>query len=270
MKQALSAAIAAVLAGLCVGSASAGPVYSQPPVPLDPDDIKSGWTSTLIPGNSGYVTWDDFTLNTAADISAVAFRGFAWDGDDRSNNPVSLISVNWFVAIYSDNGGTPGFPSTPLGGWQLPAASVSTTFAGTSKFVVDDLGIDDVVNVYDMVFPLASPFAASAGTRYWVTAVSLQDSFYPFFSWTEGTGGDGLTAQCFYVGNVTQECWHRPGDRAFTLYTVPESSSLALALSAVGFAGLTTMVRRRRPASTSKPSPHCQKPCSLEAWPSTL
>jgi len=112
------------------------------------------------------------------------------------------------------------------------------TAVGTGLF------INNPVTVYQLVatFP---DFTAAAGHNYWVAPVSVgvAGNFAPFFSWIEGTGGDGQAFQAQLNNFVTTDTFVRPGDRAFALASVPEPSTLALL--AIGLGGAAARRRRR-------------------------
>ncbi|MDG3007382.1 hypothetical protein [Paludisphaera mucosa] len=238
--------IAALLVGLCAAPSCMG-----------------GWI--------GYQTYDDFRLGSDAAVTSVNWQGFYYDSQNTGANPVGPDTSQWQVGFYGDGGGAPG---GAISEQTLSAASVTTTLAGTLAFA------GSTVNVYDFHADLTGPVDLSGGSTYWLSVLSIQDAFNPFFAWMSSNQGlNGLSFQRWYVEgiDVVQErdrafslggaggvLYDQPADYptfpdgVYTAWTstvtaaaVPEPAALVQATLAVAAAGGLALRRRRRPESRS-------------------
>jgi hypothetical protein len=189
------------------------------------------WTSSVAGGN-GYQSFDNFQLSSPGNINAVTWQGLYADYLTLGNNPVGPDTVSWDIEFWSNNAGLPG---TLLYDQNLLASQVTTTFLGTTN----DLGA--ATNVYAFSASLPSGFSAGAGTEYWFSVLSNQSTFDPIFSWTLGTGEDSITQQ-EPLGSFGSGFIQQPGDRVFSLQTVPEPGTLGALL--VGLGTLAFLKRR--------------------------
>jgi MYXO-CTERM domain-containing protein len=206
--------------------ASAGMIYSQP------TNEANGFASQndTSGGLGNYATvYDDFTLPAAAIVT-----GVEWDGVFFNFRILGTIT-QFTLAFYANNAGTPG---TLLLSESTPG-NANQTSLGT-------------VNVIDPLFSysatLPTPFAASAGTEYWLSIVP-DLGFPPQWAWAEGTGGTGTAYQVFRGRPI-----NLGNDVAFSLDGNLVSSAPAppsvipLLTGALGLLGYGWR-RRRRPAA---------------------
>jgi len=157
---------ALTLGAVAVQPALATTLYSQPPTQTD--GYQYGWFSSDI-----FIAADDFTLASGGTIAYVA-----WSGDYLGPSPLGgtetvqasePAGATFTIDFYSDSGS--GIPGTLL--------SSSTTFTGAATGIA----------------PLSNPFAAAAGTEYWISIYEnsggAQDILW---FWDQASGGDDADA----------------------------------------------------------------------------
>jgi len=212
MKRFALAASVIVILGLFGAPALASP-FSQPAVwSGNGTDVGSSWTSQTSAG-SGYVAFDDFSFATDTLINQMTWEGIFLNLDLTNGVP---NTSRWDILINSSNGGVPGALLAANTG-----ASVTMTTLGSGIFD------GNPVTVYQFTAQFA-PFDALANTTYWISPVSVGPTFAPFFSWIQGTGGDGFSAQVHLTDFIPDDDSLRDGDRAFAVSSVPEPTSITL------------------------------------------
>lgn len=230
MKRPAIAMFVLALVAACGTRAFATPVTLQPPVwSGNGANVGVGWTSQTANG-TGFVTFDDFGYGAATTVNHATWFGIYLNADFTDGAP---NTSRWDILI-NDDTGPGGTPGNRIGGL-LNAPTVRTTL-GSGFFG------NNAVTVYEFDADF-TPFTAAAATKYWFAPVSVGvlGNFAPFFSWIEGTGGDGSSVQIELTNFVPTNEFVRDTDRAFTLEAVPEPSTLVL----LGL-GLGSAVARRR------------------------
>ena len=228
-------ALAACVIGLLgLHSTSASATSIQPAVwSGNGTNVGSGSTSQTSAG-TGFVTYDNFSFATATTINQLTWLGI-YVNDTTFLNGAPNTS-RWDILIF-DSTGIGGTPANLIGG-AIDDKQVTRTTLGTGLFGANTV----TVYQFTALFP---DFNAGAGVGYWFAPVSVGPSFEPVFSWIQGTGGNGLALQAQIAGFVFVPPLNvRDGDRAFSLSSVPEPSTLALL--ALGLGGVAVGRRRRR------------------------
>ncbi|HUO97620.1 MAG TPA: PEP-CTERM sorting domain-containing protein [Rhizomicrobium sp.] len=228
MRITASIAFASALA-LAATQADAGVLYSQP----GSSAACAGycWTSSYgAATNSGFATFDDFTLSGAANVTSVSWNGFIWDptGGGAGMQPGAF----WYVYFFSDAGGVPG--TNIYQEVVTPTATLlgSDTFSG------------DPVDVYNFTATLPTDFAAAGNTKYWFVPLLVQLNLTPLFSWSPSTmtADDESIQEPIPAGGYNVQ----PGDRAFWLFGNAVPEPFTLSLFGAGLAGAAVMRRRRK------------------------
>jgi hypothetical protein len=221
VKRLLSVAIlVAVLSS--AHDASATIVYSQPSVWAgNGTSTGNSLTSQTDPTLSGFRTNDNFSLATTALIDQVTWRGLYVN--DVTLTDASPNTIDWSIRFQADNAGAPG---AVLATFVVPDAAVTRTTLGTGTFN------NGTVTVYEFTANL-SGFLADAGTTYWFSPLSRAATFSPFFTWIRGTGGDNSSFETQFLNGAVTGTFVQPGDRAFSLASVPEPPTWLLLGGAV-------------------------------------
>jgi len=211
--QRLGVAVLVAFTFMVAAPLSAGILYSQP---YDGTGGLFASQNDTTGGNGNFATvYDNFTLSGGGSINTVN-----WTGGYFNPGPPGTITA-WTVSFYTDNIGQPG------------SLLYSANAAGNGN----ETGTS---NPFSYSLTLTTPFAAGAGTQYWLSVVP-DLGFPPQWGWGTATGGDGISYQDYFGSRSQLE-----NDFAFSLEgtIVPEPVSMVL----VGSALASLALRRRRSA----------------------
>ena len=205
---------------VAVQAVNADVVYQQPSVWTAGSNVGVAWTSQINSAGSGFRTYDNFQLGSAATVVHASWRGTYLNGDLTGGAP---NTSTWSIGFYGDSAGAPGalLSNNTLTSAQVTSQSLGAGFFGANPVTVFQFDAD------------LTNFNASAGTQYWFSPESQATNFAPFFTWIQGTGGDNASFQEHLSSGSVDVTYVRSTDRAFTLYSTPEPSAVSLLVGVV-------------------------------------
>lgn len=163
-------------------------VYRHVPTPISSASLLHSNAVTGEEGSDQDVTaYDNFTLNKAANITSVAWRGAS------SGKGLAGFTIKIYVSK-SDPAAQPNITE--------PLAIISVAGNAGEKPLGNHLS--------DYHADFTQPLALTAGVQYWISIVSNRSDLSPW-GWANGTGGDGKSIQSYSEFKVLPA----PGDRAF-------------------------------------------------------
>ena len=258
---------------LVVGQARADvTVYSQT------DNQWGGYTSQhntsvapssyFTPGDTATV-YDNFTLGSSASITSVGWIGSYYDGPPQPINPdgsygygsaapgtISGFTLNFWANVVDGVTGInrPDYLGTPLLTLAV-SGNAGETYLGYADLETTYYGPNDR---YGYGLSLATPFAATGGTTYWLSIIA-DSAFAPEWGWaTAGlngynTGPDGPyydpAVSLSYRQDTSGGTLKRNisgGDFAFSLAAIPEPATMSLlALGGLALSGLVSIRKRK-------------------------
>lgn len=169
--------------------------------------------SQVVPGTLAQSVFDDFTLAEAASIQSFDWQ---WSYCAPLNNaaPPAPNATSFRITIFPTVGGLPD-TTTALFNQTYPVAQVAATHQQDFHGLQCTDGVRTGTNVgysmYRHSVSFSTPFAASAGTRYWIRIIETAPSYNVVGGWLDGTV-DNSTARVFAGSYSTIT------DRAFALY----------------------------------------------------
>ena len=216
-----------ISAALCLLTASAAVSHADPTVlsqaPSNPATQQYyTWASCAdangAPINTGY---DNFSPSTNAYVTAVQWRGnYIAYPNVPNNNPVGPDTSAFTVSFLADDNGSPG---AVLATGTINNADCNPQSLGTlSGFqYVNNSGSSYTITYYSYRAVLPTPFAVTAGQKYWISIVGVLDQDDVFWSWfSSGGANDGSSLQDLHDGNPAVS---RQFNRNFTLEGVPSA-----------------------------------------------
>jgi hypothetical protein len=179
-----------------------GILYEQP---VDPNGkiLLSAW---LDPDGSDFdeYVWDSFILPSGGTITEIDWYGLYDPLKSGKGGPV----LDFQVSIY---------PSIPAGTEPAIAFPPLVKYSTVGNAVETAIGTLGGAILYGYAFVLPSPFAATAGTKYWVQIEASQQGTVP--DWCFAAGSDGNGSHYWRGRGAGGDVMYRtmPGDAAFTL-----------------------------------------------------
>ena len=214
-------------AAIAVTTVHAGATLLYAPTPIGSSARTSDYGDI---SQSGYRSFDNFTVSASGYVETVSWRGFYLGNVQPAPAPTPDVN-DWEIAFYADNAGVPG---TQLFFESFAAADVAETLQGTTVF---NAGGAFNINLYRYSVSLTNPFAFNGSTQYWISIMSRSDVSNPEFALLGATGGDDASYQQFLgPGMSVTGAIARAADRAIVLEgTVPEPGSILLGATGLMF-----------------------------------
>ncbi len=139
--------------------------------------------------------FDDFTLSADLTIRSVDWQGIYCVQQPNAPAP-SPTATSFVVSFYADANGRPNLAAP------LQTSTYSTAQTGQNPIKTQaGLNCGTAQNVswsfFDYSVALATPFAASAGTKYWFSIQAVTPSYAVFYGWRDGTVDNRFSLQLF-------------------------------------------------------------------------
>ncbi len=154
-----------------------GPIFTQP---VDPSGnlLQSSWLDPDGSAQDRWV-WDNFTLLTNETITEINW----WGGYDPLLFGAGGPVLDFRVEIYPSTAGNtqPAVAGPPLVQYLTGGNAGETS-----------IGMVGGIPMYAYTFILPTPFAVSAGVKYWVQIEAYQYGSIPDWGISAGTGGEGI------------------------------------------------------------------------------
>lgn len=183
---------------------------SLKPTPIDFVDAVG---SQVVPGTLAQSVFDDFTLTQAATIGAFDWQ---WSYCAPQNNaaPPAPNATSFRITIFPDQGGLPDTTAALFNQVYPVGQVVAQHLQDYNGLVCTDgevTGTNVGYSLYRHSVTFSSPFAASAGTRYWVRIIETAPSYSVVGGWLDGTADNS-------TGWIWAGSYAAITDRAFALY----------------------------------------------------
>lgn len=156
--------------------------------------------TSMAPTNGADATsmFDDFQPTAAASIGSVKWQGIYCVQAASAPAPAPT-ATEFVVSFHADSAGRPVTTST-----LLQARYTATQAAQTPGGQVPNLSCGTAASttwaLYDYSVTLPTPFAAAAGTRYWVRVQAVTPSYDVFWGWRSGSTANAQSLMLF-MGN---------------------------------------------------------------------
>lgn len=172
--------------------------------------VEARTSQIVTDGSPPAQVFDDFTLTTTTAISTVGWQGIYCV--QQANAPAPAPTASSFtVSFYSDASGRPNI-AAPLQRTTYSLANVGETFEKNVAGLTCGSAANTTWPFYRYSVALATPFSATAGTKYWISVQATTPSYAVYWGWRDGTPDNNSSLQLFQ-GTYTAY----PVDRAYSL-----------------------------------------------------
>jgi len=204
-RQATRSTVAALslILGACKGKESPTQPTLPPPttsrstvVPTATVGYVEARTSQIVSnGAAPSAVFDDFTFTGASTIRTVSWQGIYCVQVANAGAPAPTATA-FRVSFYTDVAGRPNL-STPIQSSTFTLAQVGQTFDKNVSGLTCGTAPNTTWPFYRYSTTLATPFVATAGTKYWISIQALTPSYDVFWGWRDGTPDNASSLQLF-------------------------------------------------------------------------
>jgi hypothetical protein len=174
-------------------------------------DVATSWTAPYEPGFTSLrpSSWDDFTSATAATIRAASWQGGYCNRKGPGLplfGPPRADSIAFHVSFFHDDNGRP----------QDYAPQYEVTLSSAEaheQLAFDSVRSDADCAYFDYTAVLPTPFAVTAGTRYWLLIRADLEATGSPWGWRVGRSNNGISVS----GTPNSGMFTVPRDLAFSL-----------------------------------------------------
>ncbi len=175
--------------------------------------------STIIEARTSQITGDgtlpaivadDFRLTSASTIRTIRWQGIYCVQAANAAAPAPTASA-FRITFYADASGRPNV-AAPLQTSTYTLAQVAQTFDKNVSGLNCGTAANTTWPYYSYSTTLATPFAATANTKYWISIQAITPSYSVFWGWRDGVVDNSQSWQIFN-GTFTSYAF----DRAYSL-----------------------------------------------------
>ncbi|MEJ7810101.1 MAG: hypothetical protein WKG32_06740 [Gemmatimonadaceae bacterium] len=180
-------------------------------VPTATSGFVEARTSQIVTdGSPPSQVFDDFTLSTGVTVRTVGWQGIYCVQQVNAPAPTPT-ATSFTVSFYSDVSGRPN-TATPLQRATYTVAQAGQVFEKNVSGLTCGTAANTTWPFYRYSVTLATPFTATAGTKYWISIQATTPSYAVYFGWRDGTVDNRLSLQLFQNVYTTYNV-----DRAYSL-----------------------------------------------------
>jgi hypothetical protein len=155
-------------------------------------------TSQRLASGSSIQMSDDFVLSAAASLEHVEWSGIYCVTTVGAPAP-SPTATAFTVGFYPDLGNAPDL-ANPISVATYPMSRVAQTHVHTVPNGLCGTASPTAIPFYRYALTLNTPFAAAAGTRYWLSVQANTPDFSVFWGWLNGPTSNGRSIQRLQTG----------------------------------------------------------------------
>ncbi len=194
-------AASAALAVALVGCGKDAPTAPDAPsrstlIPAGTSGFVEARTSQIVTDGSGpSQVFDDFTFDDDVTITSLQWQGIYCVQQPNAGAPAPTAS-SFTVGIYPDAAGRPNL-AAPVQTSTYPVAQTGQTFDKNVAGLTCGTAANTTWPFYNYSVVLSTPFAAVAGTKYWISIQATTPSYAVYYGWRDGRNDNSSSLQLF-------------------------------------------------------------------------